>query len=351
MNASPPALAFSAQDATDIWSAYNQAFYAHSHGPAFYRKEHGGQFDVENFWFNAEELEMAVDRASRSGSAEDQAILASLIEGFDHRFTDDWTKNIYNDDLMWACLAHLRAYLVTGRTHPKWAQIAANNFNWVYHGGHAPGRALPQYDETFGGGMWWITDHGERGTKNACINGPAALAAYYLSVAYPNNTHYLAEAKKMYDWEKIHLVSSSGYVHDHYTRSRGAVGGDLSYNSGTFIGAACCLKDWAAADLAAKYYMNNCCDEQGILPDYGTDGRNNTGFNGIFMRWMAMYMIESHTESTYSKWLYNNANRAWSMRNNANLSWDDWNDNTPNGALHSWDCSPSVVALQVLPPQ
>ena len=344
------ASAFSAAQATSIWNSYNNSFYVGNGGNAYYRQDQGGGQDTGDFWYNAEELEMAVDRAQQSGSAGDKTIVTALVNGFDATYGSDWTNDtIYNDDIMWACLAHLRAYFVTGSTQTNWAVEAADNFNWVYNGNHSPGRVAPQYDSTYGGGMWWSTDHSSTGTKNACDNGPGALVGYYLSVVWPTGTGFLGQAQNMYTWEKTYLVNSSGYVYDHWGSS-GLEGYDLSYNAGTFIGAAYLLGNFSTAGLVASYYMNNLSGAGGILPDWGTGGGNNDGFNGIFMRWMALYMYDSGTEGTYSVWLYNNAAAALSVENSSGLSWDDWSAATPTGGQYSWDCTPSVVALNVLLP-
>ena len=96
--------------------------------------------------------------------------------------------------------------------------------------------------------------------------------------------------------------------------------------------------------------MNDESGNGGTLPDYGTGGGNNDGFNGIFLRWMAAYMIGTGTQSSYSTWLYNNAAAALSVEDSSGLAWDDWSAATPEGGQYCWDCMPAVVALQVLPP-
>src|SRR3569833_2871243 len=344
-----PASAFTATDATNAWNAFNNAFYVGNNGNAYYRVNLGGGQDTNGFWTNAERLEMAIDRAQRSGAAGDKTIVTALVNGFDAQYGTDWTGNAFNDDIMWACIAHLRAYFVTGSPNTAWAVTAANNFNWVYNGGHG-GKAVAQVDGTFGGGMWWTNDHSTAtGTKNACVNGPAAIAGYYLSVVWPTGTGFRSQAQALQSWEKSHLANSSGNVADHYgPGSTGATGFDLSYNSGTYIGASWLLGDTADAALAATYYHNL---SPGILQNYGTNGGNNDGFNGIFMRWMALYMYGSGTTSTYSAWLYQNANAALAVENATGQSWDDWNDKTAASGLYSWDCSPSVVAMNALNPQ
>jgi len=342
------ASAFTSTQATNAWNAFNGSFYVGNNGSAYYRQKQGGGQDTNDFWMNAEEIEMAIDRAQRSGSDGDKAIVTALVNGFDATYSTDWTWNSFNDDIMWACLAHIRAYFVTGSTNINWPVAAANNFNWVYNGGHSPGRAVSQVDSTFGGGMWWTTDHSSTGTKNACDNGPAAIVAYYLSTIWPNGTGFRSQAQNLYDWEKATLVDSSGNVYDH-TGSSGVTGFDLSYNAGTFIGAAYVLGDSTEANLAATYFRDHCCGANGIIPAYGSNGNNNDGFNGIFLRWMVLYMLGSGTSSQFSPWLYTNAGAAISTMNSDGLSWNDWANATPASGLYSWDCSDTIVALSVLP--
>lgn len=347
------AKAFTATQATNMWNAYNNAFYVSNNGAAYYRQDQGGGEDTVDFWQNAERIEMAVDRAQRSGSASDKAVVTALVNGFDSMYGSDWTGDIYNDDIMWACLAHLRAYFVTGSTETGWAGEAANNYNWVCAGGHSPGRVQPQIDSTYGGGMWWTTDHtSSNASKNACDNGPAALVGYYLSTIWPN-TGFLGTAQSLYNWEKSTLLESSGYLWDHINSS-GLAGYDLSYDAGTFIGAAYLLGDDTTANLEASYFLYNQCGtpsaDYGILDNYGTGSSGNAGFNSIFLRWMAVYMNGANMQATYLPWLYVNAAAAVTVENSSDLSWSDWVSATPSSGLYSWDCTPSVTAVNVVPP-
>jgi hypothetical protein len=85
-----------------------------------------------------------------------------------------------------------------------------------------------------------------------------------------------------------------------------------------------------------------------LLPDYGSG--DGGGFNGICMRWMAKWMKDRGQQSGYLSWMQQNANAAWNRRRTSdNLSWNRWNQQTPTGTLASFDCSSSVVALQVVP--
>ncbi len=342
-----------AQDATNIFNDFYNTFYVASSGGGEYIWQQGGSFSQNDEWENAEMIEMTIDRYIAAPNTTDSNAMTALLNGFDKAYGTDLTGDIYNDDIMWCVLAHARAYLalysVTGTINSSmknWANIASNNFSWVYNGGHSPGRVLPQYDGTFGGGMWWTTNHlGSPNyadiTKNACINGPAALAGFYLSLIFPN-AGFQTEAKNMINWETTYLVQSDGFLYDHYA-TNGAVGSDLSYNVGTYVGAAGFLGT-GIPETVADYYTNNYCTHD-ILPNWGTGGGNNDGFNGIFLRWVGTYeLLSKHTN--WIGFFNNQAIAAWAVTNATGLSWDNWTTSTAASGLYSWDCCASVSALQ-----
>jgi hypothetical protein len=101
------------------------------------------------------------------------------------------------------------------------------------------------------------------------------------------------------------------------------------------------------AILATKYMQNSICSG-GIFPEYGSGDFG--GFNGIGVRWMARFAKDQNLWAAYGPWLTANANAAWSVRNASNLSWEKWKTATPLGVLDSWDCSDSIIVLQVANP-
>lgn len=146
----------------------------------------------------------------------------------------------------------------------------------------------------------------------------------------------------MINWETANLVQSDGFLYDHYA-TNGSVGSDLSYNAGTYVGAAGLLGA-GIPDTVADYYTNHDCPRD-ILPNYGVGGGNNDGFNGIFMRWVGTYeFLSKHTN--WLGFFKNQASAAWAVTNASGLAWDNWTSNTASSGLYSWDCSASVSALQ-----
>lgn len=134
---------------------------------------------------------------------------------------------------MWASIMAERAYEITRDTIQL--DAAKNNFDLVWN------RA---YSSKLGGGLWWSTANT---SKNACVNGPAAICAMLLYKA-TGDTAYRYKAKIVMDWlVKTLYVPTTGQIIDHID-STGASGGALTYNQGTFIGAA---------NLLMPYYPNS----------------------------------------------------------------------------------------------
>ena len=309
--------------------AYNKAFYVSNGAHGYFKDDQAG--GAADFWKGAEEIETALDAYEWTSNAACKPIVISLLNGFTNTHGASWSDNIYNDDCMWAAIAFARGFLDTGDTHFK--EVARANFDMVY------ARA---WDDQIGGGLWWTT---RKRTKNACVNGPGAIAACLLYRCW-GDAGYLTKAGNMYSWERSHLfVPETGKVFDAERTNGIPRGGATTYNQGTFIGAANFLGHTNDAALAAEYTLRRMC-RGGLLPQYGPTG-NNTGFNAIFLRWLVVFMKERGLQSGFQPWLQQNAEAAWNVRRSSdNLSWCQWREPTPLGAnLCSWACISSVESM------
>lgn len=326
-----PAFAFWPTDATTIFNSYNNAFYVGG-GNAYYKNDTtGGQ---TYFWGQAEEIEMVLDSYGLTGSSGTRDMTTALCNGFLAQNGTDWTWNGYNDDITWAVIAFARTYQITGNT--TFRDRAKANFDAMY------ARA---WDSNLGGGLWWSTD---KTGKNACVNGPASIAAYLLYQIYGDSS-YLTKAQNLYNWERNTLFNAStGQVYDNISSGGVVTTWVFTYNQGTFIGAANYLGKTNDAVLAANCTKNTLCTG-GILPT-STENSDGAGFNGIFLRWMAKFMNDRGLQSTYQPWLQLNANAAWnSRRTSDNLSWCNWTSQTDSSTRYSFGCVNSVIAMQVVP--
>lgn len=333
--ASFKASAYVAGDGQTMFAAYNNAFYFTTSGNRGYFRnttEDGKTW----FWGRANQMEMLIDLYEQTSNTVYLTQFQQLYNGFVSDYGTSWIWNEFNDDIMWMVIACSRAYQYTGNT--TYRSVAKSNFDACY------ARA---WSIDLGGGLWWKSPLNT--SKNACVNGPAAIAAYLIYQNY-NDPNYRNIAESLYQWERTHLFdANTGRVYDSYNISGNKDTTPITYNSGTFIGAANFLGYTNDAMLAANY-VKNSMGTGGQLPNY--DEHNDLGgFNGIFVRWMVRFMRERGLQAEYQLWLQQNANAAWNVRRASdNLSWSKWWDQTPEGTRYSFGCWGSVLIVNLLPP-
>ncbi len=328
----PPGV-FKSARADILFQAHTAAFYHEENGLAWYRKNtEGGKAD---YWKWAEQMEMMLDAYERTGNAQQRVMFTKLFRGFLLQQGTNWSRNPYNDDIMWMAIACTRAHLLTG--NPEFRDVARTNFDLCY------ARAI---STNLGGGLLWKVG---LQTKNACVNGPGAIAAFLLGRATGERS-YFTKATNIFLWERATLFDPrTGRISD-------AIGGGgrvnrmaLTYNQGTFVGAANFLGYTNEAMLASTFTMNQLCLD-GMLPASGENG-DGGGFNGIGVRWIVRFMNERKAQAVFEPWLQKNADAAWQARRPSdNLSWCRWPEPTPGGRKASWDCSSAVVITQLVRP-
>jgi predicted alpha-1,6-mannanase (GH76 family) len=332
---------FTAADSDSALDSFLTTFYVVSGGRGVFKLTTTGS--QAPFWQQAEMLEVAEDAYERSHDPRLKSMLTEVYRGIIARYGKRWTSNHYNDDIMWMVIADLRAYGITGnvtfRNQAKW------HFDRVY------ARA---WSRDLGGGLWWTT---ARDSKNACVNGPATIAAVELYEAF-HDTSYLRKAKGLYQWEKNTLFDhDSGSVYDRTYRSGTAITKDdanYTYNQGTFIGAAGLL--YAATHDRVYYrdavkaldYTKANLTADGVLRSEGS-GRDGGGFKDIFARWATKFTRDNNIRD-YDEWFQRNADAAWSHRNATKTIDQDWTVQTGDGKLFAFDCSSAVVILLASPP-
>jgi predicted alpha-1,6-mannanase (GH76 family) len=327
------ARAFTAADADLAFEGHRNAFYEQANGCAWYQETTAG--GKASFWTQAEQLEMVLDACERSADASRRQMFTNLFRGFIADHGRLWTNNDFNDDIMWMVIACARGGLLTG--NPEFIAVARTNFDACFARAWSP---------DLGGGLWWKTD---QQSKNACVNGPAAIAAALLARACPEPA-YRETARRIFAWERATLFDpGTGRVFDHIRRGGQVARQAFSYNQGTFVGAANFLDATNEAALAAEFAMNQLSHD-GLLPAYGESG-DAAGFNGICVRWVARFMKDRGGQSRWEPWLQKNADTAWRLRDKTRqLAWGRGLEPTPDRTLDSWSCSSAVVMLQVVRP-
>lgn len=335
------ASAFVAADSDTIFNSFNNAFYVSNGGNAYFKETTAG--GRAWFWSQANMIEMVADTHDRTRNNGHRDMLSALCNGFMQYHGTDWSWNEYNDDVMWACIAFSRAYLATGNT--TYRDRAKANFDMVWN------RA---WSSALGGGLFWRTDNQ---SKNACVNGPAAIAACYLYQMLGDSS-YLTKAQQIFNWERSTLFNqTTGAVADSINLAGNVNWSWLfSYNSGTFVGAANHLykltgnrQYYKDALLATQFTRSSICTSNGLFPNSAGSG-DGAGFNGIGIRWIARFVNDQNLWAIFYPWLKFNADTAWNVRRSDNLSWSSWGQATPSGTRYAFECFGSVTTLQVVPP-
>jgi predicted alpha-1,6-mannanase (GH76 family) len=331
--ASAPSEAFTSADADTLFQAHTKAFYQVKDGRAWFKENTDG--GKVSYWMRAEQMEMVLDAYERTTNAQQLVMFTNLFRGFLADHGTNWAHNEFNDDIMWMVIACTRAHLLTG--NPEFRDVARTNFDLCY------ARAA---SSDLGGGLWWKTNNQ---SKNACVNGPGAIAAFLLGRATGEKA-YFTTATNLFLWERDTLFDpKTGRIADSINVNGRVAKFALTYNQGTFVGAANFLGYTNEAMLAATFTMTNLCRD-GLMPPAGESG-DGGGFNGIGARWISRFMRDHNAQATFEPWLQKNAEAAWQARRSSdNLSWCRWPQPTPEGPRHSWGCSSAVVILQVVRP-
>ncbi|MBQ7365404.1 MAG: glycoside hydrolase family 76 protein [Clostridia bacterium] len=275
---------------------------------AKYYKE--GDFEKADFWDCAEIFEILDDAYEITKEARYAELIEETYERFLKDRGSDWEYNIYNDDIMWAVIAMTRAYFLTGKE--KYLNTAKHNFDKTY------ARAI---SDDLGGGLFWRADNR---SKNACVEGPGAIAACLLGKATGEEAYY-EKAKGLIDWTVKTLYEENGKVYDCIGLDGGVNTWSSTYNQGTFIGANVLLYLHTGneiykkqADAAANYTMTEMY-HGGIMNNEDT-GNDLIGFKGIMSRWIRLYAL-TFNRPEYIDWLRLNADAAYENRNSEGLMW------------------------------
>src|SRR2546430_4290504 len=82
---------------------------------------------------------------------------------------------------------------------------------------------LSGWDDKRGGGIWWHEGHKD-GTKNTCVNAPAAVACLRIAKYLPAEKakEYRAMARKIVQWTS-HTLEDNGLYSDRITVETGRI--------------------------------------------------------------------------------------------------------------------------------
>lgn len=260
-----------------------------------------------HYWPNAHAMDVIIDAYVRTSDAKYKAYFDQWYAGVKVKNGNTYYNDFY-DDMEWNALTMLRLYDITKdekyltTVKQLWADIEAG------------------WNDKAGGGIAWVKY--QLYSKNACSNGPAAIIAARL-YQLTKDEAYKQWALDIYDWEKNTLYNqSTGAVYDNINGDTGVIADfSLTYNQGTFIGAAVELYKITGnivyindAQKAANFTIIKLIDtSNNILRDEGNG--DNGLFKGIFMRYFLQLIltdgVDPSFKNKYVTFFNNNADVLW----------------------------------------
>lgn len=260
-----------------------------------------------HYWPNAHAMDVIIDAYVRTNDAKYKAYFDQWYAGVKVKNGNTYYNDFY-DDMEWNALTMLRLYDITKdekyltTVKQLWADIETG------------------WNDKAGGGIAWVKY--QLYSKNACSNGPAAIIAARL-YQLTKEESYKQWALDIYDWEKNTLYNqSTGAVYDNINGDTGVIADfSLTYNQGTFIGAAVELYKITGnivyindAQKAANFTIIKLIDtSNNILRDEGNG--DNGLFKGIFMRYFLQLIltdgVDPSFKNKYVTFFNNNADVLW----------------------------------------
>lgn len=320
-------------DAIEFTEAMNdQAVDAFKNKYFEYNSNTGYNSIGQGFWSIAEIMEAFLDGYETTGKAVYKEMFEGTFNDFIATNGETWEYNGYNDDLTWAVLDAVRAYLLFGGD--RYLDIAIKNYDIMYN------RAI-----TYGYNMLrWCEESDKRASTNSCINGPATVAACYLGIATGDES-YFDKAKSIYAAQRQYLYvaegDNAGWVYDSINMSDGSKNTWCStYNQGTFLGAATMLYQHYGDEMylndaknVMNYTLKALCNNN-ILRNENTNSGDLSGFRGVLMRYIRRFIVDLNQDQ-YLSFFKDNTRVAWMNRNSQNLIQSPWHAKTPENV--TWD--------------
>lgn len=293
-------------------------------------------------WIGALDILVADDVYLRTRTPTDRQRVSDLVSTFLDKEGTNWTSwDGWNDDIAWMITATLDGYKATGNT--SWLNTAADQWNSTYNRG---------WTGDGGGGIWENdTDY----SKCALSNDPMISTGVGLYEATGDGA-YLTKAEQIYTWMRGHVVdTSSGVVNECVAFPNGPGGStivqtsDNAYNAGSWIEAADDLYRTTGntsyrddAQRTADHFLNN-------VPIVANNGTRGSSYQYWLFKGMSDFCTDANLCSRYSAYMNSNAAQAWSERNSANLTWNDWTKPTNDTNPDAFEMNGMVGLFQVLP--
>ena len=330
--------------ADTVFQAWNNAFLVQNGSTAYYTDQLKSiGTERAGTWIAGLDIQVAQDQYERTHSPADRQLVNNLVTTF---LADDgttWTSwDTWNDDIAWMDIATLRGYQDTGNT--TWLNVAIDQWNQAYNRG---------WTSAGGGGIW--EDMNSMYSKCSLSNNPMISIATSLYLITGDGS-YLTKAEQIYAWVRANLVNTTtGVVNECIAFPNGPNGStelqasDNAYNAGSFIEAANNLyritgnsQYYDDAMRTADHFLNT-------VPIVANNAERGSSYQYWLFKGISDFCTDNDLCSKYDAYMLSNAAQAWSERNSADLTWNDWTNPTNDSNPDAFEMNGMVGLFEVLP--
>lgn len=342
-------------EASAAYNAYNSAFLVQQNGQTYYASTLASLGTApEQEWQQALDIQVALDVYQYTHAQADRDFAISLLNSLAYyngpgSMFGNWQTDGWDDNLAWMVNVFLRGYELTGIS--SYLTEAEAGWNNGYNQG---------WDTTAAGGGIW-EERPQDTAKCALSNDPFVFEGVQLYLATGDST-YLTKAEAIYAWVRTHLVNTTSNSNSFGAPGQvnGCVGtngqllqlSDNVYDNGAFVKAAADLYRVTGNQMYyndALLAINHIVGEGSVIP-YDNSGESGHQWAYWFTRGLSDFATEANLWPQYQSWLQGNANAAWSERNNANITWNDWSNPTNDSGPDPNEMSSAAAIWQHLPP-
>ncbi len=290
-------------------------------------------------WGQAYDITAVEDAYDRNHAEDRKQLIRDLLDTFIKVNGVDLMWDSWNDDIAWAIIAYVRGYQITNDR--KYLDIAIKAWNGTYDRG---------WDDVGGGGIWEEMD--SRFSKCGLSNHPMVMSGVPL-YEITGDKSYLTKSEAIYGWARNKLLKPSGQHDDcvAFPKDKPSYvqGSDNAYNTGLMINAANSLyrvtgkrNHYDDALLAANHTTTKHPIMTEDHPENGDFGSEQ------FTRGLSNFARQNGLWDKFYSWLQANCQAAWdTRRKDYNISWNKWNQQTPDTDVRTMEALSSVVVQAV----
>ena len=327
-----------------VFQAWNNSFLVQNGSTAYYTDQLKSiSTKRAGTWIQALDIQVAQDEYERTHSPADRQLVSNLVSTFLANEGTNWASwDTWNDNIAWDDTAVLRGYQETGNT--AWLNTAIDQWNQAYNRG---------WSSAGGGGIW--EEMNSMDSKCSLSNNPMISIAASLYLITDDGS-YLTKAEAIYAWVRANLLDTTTGVDNECIKFPNGPNGsttlaksDNAYNAGSFIEAANNLYRITGNSQYHDDAMRTADHFLNMVPVVANGQRRGSSYQYWLFKGISDFCTDNNLCSKYDAYMRSNAAQAWSERNSANLTWNDWKNPTNDSNPDAFEMNGMVGLFEVLP--